>query len=135
MNNSFFKFLSDLSTELNNGTVETLDFTKKEDVEKLENAVETLKTNEFFGALFGNDLFDQLLNKAHKIYFEAHKNEKKGPQRPSLSTSKLIKDNVHRLATEYVDQIVSPYVKDMSEEQKKDIIDSLFEFGCWVYNK
>ena len=61
MNNGFFKFLNDLSNELNNGKVETLDFTKKEDVEKLEKAVETLKTNEFFGTLFGDDLFDTLL--------------------------------------------------------------------------
>ena len=131
MNNSFFKFLNDLSTELNDGVVETLDFTKKEDVEKLEKAVETLKTNEFFGALFGNDLFDALLDKAHKIYFEAHK----GPKRPSASTPKSVKDNVHRMAVEYVKENIEPYTKELTDQQKNDIIDSLFEFGCWIYNK
>ena len=135
MNNKFFNFLNDLSNELNNGQVETLDFTKKEDVEKLEKAVETLKTNEFFGTLFGDDLFDTLLKKAHQIYFEAHKNDKKAPQRPSSTTSKVIQNNVKKLAIEYVENTVSPYVKGMDEKQKNDIIDSLFEFGCWIYNK
>jgi len=135
MNNGFFKFLNNLSQELNNGSVETLDFTKKEDVEKLEKAVETLKTNEFFGTLFGEDLFDTLLEKAHQIYFEAHKNDKKAPQRPSVTTSKVIQNNVKKLAIEYVETTVTPYVKNMDEKQKNDIIDSLFEFGCWIYNK
>jgi len=135
MNNGFFKFLNDLSNELNNDKVQTLDFTKKEDVEKLEKAVETLKTNEFFGTLFGENLFDTLLEKAHQIYFEAHKNDKKVPLRPSLMTSKHIKENVKKLATEYVEITVAPYVKNMDENQKNEIIDSLFEFGCWIYNK
>ena len=135
MNNAFFKFLNDLSEELNNDTVQTLDFTKKEDVEKLEKAVEILKTNDFFGTLFGKDLFDTLLEKAHQIYFEAHKNDKKAPQRPSLTTSKQVKDNINKLATEYVETTVAPYIKNMDESQKNEIIDSLFEFGCWIYNK
>jgi len=135
MNNGFFKFLNDLSNELNNGTVETLDFTKKEDVEKLEKAVETLKTNEFFGTLFGNDLFDQLLEKAHQIYFEAHKNDKKAPQRPSSESPNSVKNTVHKLASEYVEKTIVPYVKNMDENQKNEIIDSLYEFGCWIYNK
>lgn len=135
MNNTFFKFLNDLSEELNNDKIQTLDFTKKEDVEKLEKAVEVLKTNDFFGTLFGEDLFDTLLEKAHQIYFEAHKNDNRAPQRPSSTTSKVIQNNVKELATEYVENMVSPYVKDMDEKQKNDIIDSLFEFGCWIYNK
>jgi len=135
MNNGFFKFLNDLSQELNNGSVETLDFTKKEDVEKLEKAVETLKTNEFFGTLFGEDLFDTLLEKAHQIYFEAHKNDKKVPQRPSLSSPENVKAIVKKLANEYIETTVAPYIKNMDEKQKNEIIDSLFEFGCWIYNK
>ena len=135
MNNGFFKFLNDLSQELNNGSVETLDFTKKEDVEKLEKAVETLKTNEFFGTLFGEDLFDTLLEKAHQIYFEAHKNDKKAPQRPSLSSPENVKAIVKKLANEYIETTIAPYIKNMDEKQKNEIIDSLFEFGCWIYNK
>ena len=135
MNNGFFKFLNDLSQELNNGSVETLDFTKKEDVEKLEKAVETLKTNEFFSTLFGEDLFDTLLEKAHQIYFEAHKNDKKAPQRPSLSSPENVKATVKKLANEYIETTIAPYIKNMDEKQKNEIIDSLFEFGCWIYNK
>ena len=135
MNNAFFKFLNDLNEELNNETVETLDFTKKEDVEKLEKAVETLKTNKFFGTLFGEDLFDTLLEKAHQIYFEAHKNDKKAPQRPSITSPNSVKNSVRKLATEYVESTIVPYVKNIDENQKNEIIDSLFEFGCWIYNK
>ncbi len=135
MNNGFFKFLNDLSNELNQGTVDTLDFTKKEDVEKLEKAVKTLKTNDFFGTLFGDDLLDTLLEKAHNVYNEAHKNDKKAPERPSTKSPENIKNNIKRLATEYVDSTICPYIKNMDENQKNEIVDSLFEFGCWIYNK
>ena len=135
MNNGFFNFLNNLNNELNTSKIESLDFTKKEDVEKLEKAVEILKTNDFFGTLFGNDLFDTLLNKAHQIYFEAHKNDKKAPQRPSLITPQPIKENVKKLAEKYVNETIVPYVKNIQENQKNEIIDSLFEFACWMYNK
>ena len=136
MNNGIFRFLNDLSKELKNTQeTQTLDFTKKEDVEKLEKAVDILKNNEFFGSLFGDDLFDTLLNKAHEIYAEAHKNDKKAPSRPSLSSPNVVRNNVRKYANEYVETIVAPYVKDMTTEQKNEIIDSLYEFGCWIYNK
>ena len=136
MNNGIFRFLNDLSKELNDNTeVQTLDFTKKEDVEKLEKAVDILKNNEFFGSLFGDSLLDSLLEKAHKIYNDAHKNEKKAPLRPSLNSPKSVKDSVRKFANEYVETVVAPYIKNMPEKQKEEIVDSLFEFGCWIYNK
>lgn len=135
-NNSIFKLLTELSEFINSDDeVQTLDFTKKEDVEKLEKAVETLKDNEFFSALFDDSLFDVLLDKAHKIYEEAHKDDDKGPKRPSSNVSKDVKKTVKVLATQYVAENVEPYVKSLTEEQKNEIIDSLFEFGCWIYNK
>ena len=135
-NNGIFKLLTELSEFINSDNdVQTLDFTKKEDVEKLEKAVETLKDNEFFSALFDDSLFDVLLDKAHKIYEEAHKDDDKGPKRPSSNVSKDVKKIVKGLATQYVAENVEPYVKSLTEEQKNEIIDSLFEFGCWIYNK
>ena len=135
-NNSIFKLLTELSEFINSDDeVQTLDFTKKEDVEKLEKAVETLKDNEFFSALFDDSLFDVLLDKAHKIYEEAHKDDDKGPKRPSSNVSKDVKKIVKGLATQYIAENVEPYVKSLTEEQKNEIIDSLFEFGCWIYNK
>lgn len=134
--NKFFNFLNALADDLNdNGVIDTLDFTKKEDVEKLEKAVETLKTNDFFGSLFGEDLFDTLLEKAYKIYNDAHKNEKSAPQRPSLKSPENVKNTVKKLANEYVETTIVPYVKNIDETQKNDIIDSLYEFGCWIYNR
>jgi len=134
--NKFFNFLNALADDLNdNGVIDTLDFTKKEDVEKLEKAVETLKTNDFFGSLFGEDLFDTLLEKAYKIYNDAHKNEKSAPKRPSLKSPENVKTTIKKLANEYVETTIVPYVKNIDETQKNDIIDSLYEFGCWIYNR
>ena len=133
MNNTIFNFLNEVSKLSQNNQVQTLDFTKKEDVEKLEKAVKNLKTNEFFSSLFDTELFDGLLEKAHSIYNEAHK--KKEPIRPSLSCPKNVKDNIYNMANEYVETMVAPYTKKINEQQWKDITDSLYEFGCWMYNK
>jgi len=133
-NNGIFKLLTELSEFINSDNdVQTLDFTKKEDVEKLENAVKTLRNNEFFKTLFDDNLFDVLLDKAHKIYEEAHK--KVGPERPSLKASKEVKSIIKGFANQYVKENIEPYAKELTDQQKNDIIDSLFEFGCWIYNK
>jgi len=131
-NRGLFNFLSNLADEIHEGSVyDKLDFTKKEDVEKLDNAIEVLKDNDFFNSIFGEDIFDELQSKAHEIYEESNK---KVPTRPSSNVSAKIKTNVHKLATEYVDKNIDPYI-NLTDEQKDEIIDSLYEFGCWIYNK
>ena len=132
-NGSLFNFLSNLADEIYEGSVyDKLDFTKKEDVEKLDNAIEVLKDNDFFNSLFGEEIFDELQTKAHKIYEESNK---KVPTRPSSNVSDDVKDNIRKLAHEYVKTKITPYVKNITNEQYNEIIDSLFEFGCWIYNK
>ena len=135
MNNNFlFKFLNNIAENMQNYDYgQTLDFTKKEDVDKLDNAIKEIQDNEFFSSIFGNNFLTDIQEKAHKIYNDAHK--KKTPVRPSTNVSDNVKNNIRKLATEYVNTTINPYVKDMTNEQCNEIIDSLFEFGCWMYQK
>lgn len=112
-----------------------LDFTKKEDIEKLENAINSLRKTSLFSCFFEDSIFDNLLEKAKKIYNDAH--QPKEPIKPSTKVSDNIKKNVNKLANEYVNTFIVPYVKKetMTEEIKHDMIDALYEFGCWVYQK
>jgi len=136
-NNNLFKFLSNLMEEItNNQKVQQLDFTKKEDVEKLDNTIKFLKENKFLSSFFNNDIFEELQDKAHKIYEDSLKNQKKEqPQRPSDEIPEKIKNNIHKLAKEYVDTTINPYIDNLSETQYNEIIDSLSEFACWMYKK
>ena len=134
-NQALFSLLSNLSKVVNeSGKIDTLDFTKKEDVEKLDNAVKTLKSNEFFANIFGEDLLDTLQEKAHKVYNDAHKEEDKTPTRPQLLVSEKIRRNITNLACEYLNTMILPY-SELTEKQVQDILNGLVDFGCWMYNK
>ena len=111
----------------------TLDFTKKEDVKKLENAVKTLKENAFFASIFGDEILDKLLKEAHNTYEEA--NKPKAPERPSKRVQPSVQSQIKKLATEYIDTMIKPYIKNLNENQYNELIDSLYEFGCWIFNK
>lgn len=131
-NNNLFNFLSKLSEEIvQTNDYQQLDFTKKEDVDKLDNAINSLKENKFFVSIFGDDLFNGLQEKVHSIYEESKTNI---PKRPSSNVSEKIKNNIYKLANEYVKTLISPY-ENMNKEQYDKIVDSLFEFACWMYQK
>lgn len=142
MNNiNLFNFLTELSKAISeSNNYQQLDFTKKEDVDKLDNAIKTLKENKFFSNLFGNNLFDELQEKAHKIYEDECKKKldeeekKKVPVRPQLTVSDNIRKNITNLACEYLNTMILPYA-NLKENQVKDILNGLIDFGCWVYNK
>ena len=139
-NKNLFSFLTGLAKAMNeSGDYQQLDFTKKEDVDKLDNAIKVLKENQFFGNLFGTELFDGIQEKAHKIYEEAEKKrkedeEKKHPIRPQLAVSEKIRKNITDLACEYLNTMILPYA-NLKEKQVEDILNGLIDFGCWVYNK
>lgn len=135
--NQFFNLVRELSKSLNNNeAIQQLDFTKKEDVEKLDNAIETLRNNEFFSNFFGEDLFKELQDKAHNIYDKAHKKdvEDKIPVRPQLQVSDKIKKQITNLAIEYMNTMILPYA-NLNQNQVQDILNGLLDFGCWIYKK
>ena len=139
-NNNLFSFLTGIAKAMSeSGEYQQLDFTKKEDVDKLDNAIKTLKGNQFFSNLFGNDLFDGLQEKAHKIYDEAEKKrieeeaKNKVPTRPQLLVSDKIKKNITDLACTYMNTMILPYT-NLKQKQVEDILNGLIDFGCWIYD-
>ena len=114
--------------------IQVLDFTKKEDLDKFKNAIKTIRENPFFSNFFSDNFLNEVLEKAQSKYDKAHE-EKKTPQRPSLQCSKSVKDSIFKFAKEYVNTMIAPYVKEMDEKQYNEIVDSLYEFGCWIYKK
>lgn len=132
MNNIILEWLQDLE----NNDVQKLDFTKKENVEKLENSINALRKNSIFSCFFEDSVFDSLLEKAKKIYNDAHKDVQQ-PVKPSTKVNDTVKKNCFNLANEYVNKLIIPYVKKeiMTEETKNDMIDALYEYGCWIYQK
>jgi len=136
MNNIIIEWLKDLE----NNNVQKLDFTKKEDLEKLENSIKTLRENSLFNCFFEDSVFDTLLAKAKKIYNDAHKqdlNKQMQPVKPSTNVNNNVKNNCFKLANEYVNKMIVPYINTdfMTPETKKDMIDALYEYGCWIYQK
>ena len=132
MENTLLEIMKDL---LENNNVEKLDFTKKEDVEKLENAINKLRKNSIFSFFFEDEAFDNLLNRAKQIYNEAHK--KQTPVKPSTKINDNIKKNCHKLASDYVESMIIPYIDKslLNNDSKNEMIDALYEFACWIYKK
>lgn len=114
--------------------IQVLDFTKKEDLDKFKNAIKTIRENPFFSNFFSDNFLNEVLDKAQSKYDKAHE-EKKAPQRPSLQCPASVKENIQRFSKDYVNTMIAPYVKEMDEKQYKEIVDSLYEFGCWIYRK
>ena len=134
MNNILLELMKNIDNLENNENV--LDFTKKEDIEKLEKAIIELRKNSLFSCFFEDEIFYKILNKAKKIYNDAHKQPAQ-PIKPSTKVNNDIKNNIHNLANEYVNTFIVPYINKeaMTDEIKHDMIDALYEFGCWVYQK
>ena len=131
---TIFDLMKEVLTTNNEPKYEQLDFTKEEDLEKLKNSVEKIKNVSFFSEFIDTDLLDNLVDKAQAIYDNAHKKQEV-PTRPSLKVSDKIASNVRKLADEYVDTLIKPYMKSMTDKQEQEIKDSLTEFACWMYSK
>ena len=77
MNNTF-ELLTNLFNNLGsiidtNNSIEKLDFTKKEDVEKLDKAISIIKNsdNAFIKLIIDEDALNKIQQNAHKIYNES----------------------------------------------------------------
>ena len=135
---NYFSFLEDLAEDLINQNTDKLDFTKKEDVEKLHNTVDELKSYDLFSTFFGDEytkFLDSLQDYADKTYEESHKDDVKEPEKPSSKLKNdVMKEKLQKLTSEYVDEVIKPNAK-LTDEQIKSVLEGLFEFACWIYNR
>lgn len=135
---NYFSFWEDLAEELINQNTDKLDFTKKEDVEKLHDTVDELKSYDLFSTFFGDEyakFLDSLQDYADKTYEESHKDDVKEPEKPSSKLKNdVMKEKLQKLTSEYVDEVIKPNAK-LTDEQIKSVLEGLFEFACWIYNR
>ena len=135
---NYFSFWEDLAEELMNQNTDKLDFTKKEDVEKLHDTVDELKSYDLFSTFFGDEytkFLDSLQDYADKTYEESHKDVVKEPEKPSSKLKNdVMKEKLQKLTSEYVDEVIKPNAK-LTDEQIKSVLEGLFEFACWIYNR
>ena len=135
---NYFSFWEDLAEELINQNTDKLDFTKKEDVDKLHDTIDELKSYDLFSTFFGDEyakFLDSLQDYADKTYEESHKDDVKEPEKPSSKLKNdVMKEKLQKLASDYVDQVIRPNAK-LTDEQIKSVLEVLFEFACWIYNR
>ena len=135
---NYFSFWEDLAEDLINQNTDKLDFTKKEDVEKLHDTVDELKSYDLFSTFFGDEyakFLDLLQDYADKTYEESHKDDVKEPEKPSSKLKNdVMKEKLQKLTSEYVDEVIKPNAK-LTDEQLKSVLEGLFEFACWIYNR
>lgn len=135
---NYFSFWEDLAEDLINQNTDKLDFTKKEDVEKLHDTIDELKSYDLFSTFFGAEyakFLDSLQDYADKTYEESHKDDVKEPEKPSSKLKNdVMKEKLQKLTSEYIDEVIKPNAK-LTDEQLKSVLECLFEFACWIYNR
>lgn len=130
-----------LSSLFNLDDVKELDFTKKEDLDKLKNVVATLKKGDnplfnMIASIFGQETFDdklldKLIEHATQVYNDAHKNDI--VEKPSTKVSDKMQCQIGKLTEEYINTMLLK--GEFTEAQLRAIYNSLFEFACWIYSK
>ena len=131
---NYFSFWEDLAEDLINQNTDKLDFTKKEDVDKLHDTIDELKSYDLFSTFFGDEytkFLDSLQDYADKTYEESHKDDVK---ESSKLKNDVMKEKLQKLTSEYVDEVIKPNAK-LTDEQIKSVLEGLFEFACWIYNR
>lgn len=151
------KFISENSADDCNFITNKFDFTKKADLDKLNDSVEKIKNNDSFLQMMNvfnpnfskslNSLLDTIVVEAQKIYDNSHKNDNIirkevdnsimniSEQRPSEKVSEEMKKQITKLTVEYMNDVIIPNYKNIKTEQAVSIHDALFEFACWIYSK
>ena len=126
--------------------IEKLDLSKTEDVKRLHNMVEELRSNELFNSLLDLlgadfnvfDAIDEFADIAHEQLKEENnkKDELVAPERPSKKLTTEQGSQIHKLTQEYVDTMIKPYSKGViSQDTINDAYAGLYEFAAWIYNK
>ncbi len=135
-------FLQLLEEILDEPKVEKLDLSKKEDVEKLNKNIEDMKQlideSPFLQSFI--DIFNPLIEELTKELKQKEEEIDEHPEtevsdRPMDNVPEKIKNNITNYAVEYFDTMIYPSLVQLDEKKRKDIIEALTDFGCWLYNK
>lgn len=135
-------FLQLLEEILDEPKVEKLDLSKKEDVEKLNKNIEDMKQlideSPFLQSFI--DIFNPLIEELTKELKQKEEEIEEHPEtetsdRPMDNVPEKVKNNITNYAVEYFDTIIYPSLVQLDEKKRKDIIEALTDFGCWLYNK
>ena len=135
-------FLQLLEEILDEPKVEKLDLSKKEDVEKLNKNIEDMKQlidgSPFLQSFI--DIFNPLIEELTKELKQKEEEIDEHPEtetsnRPMDNVPEKVKNNITNYAVEYFDTIIYPSLVQLDEKKRKDIIEALTDFGCWLYNK
>lgn len=111
-----------------------LDFSKKEDIDKAKNYIEEIEKNELITLIIGKDVIKSIKDHIEESYAKLEKESH--PKRPSLKVNEDVRKNIAKIVQEYTNTMVFPYINEkVNDKQKHDIVDSLYEFACWMYNK
>ena len=104
----------------------------------MHDTVDELKSYDLFSTFFGDEytkFLDSLQDYADKTYEESHKDDVKEPEKPSSKLKNdVMKEKLQKLTSEYVDEVIKPNAK-LTDEQIKSVLEGLFEFACWIYNR
>ena len=104
----------------------------------INDTIDELKSYDLFSTFFGDEytkFLDSLQDYADKTYEESHKDDVKEPEKPSSKLKNdVMKEKLQKLTSEYVDEVIKPNAK-LTDEQIKSVLEGLFEFACWIYNR
>lgn len=111
------------------------DLTNDEDLEKFKRDVEILANDTLFkaiGAAFGfktEDLIKDINTLADKIHdaFKEDEGKEETKPLPSAAASDKTRQNIDKRVCEFLDEC--------PQFSKDEIVDALFEFGCWIMNR
>lgn len=141
-----------------NVVTDKLDFSKREDLERLKEAVSDLKNSDnsilsfvksYMGVDEFNNTLDGIVNSAQTIYNKSNKNdevtnkiirkeidksEDDCPNKPSYKVSEEMQKQIGSITYEYLKNIIIPNA-DLTKQQLDSIYEGLFEFACWIYTR
>ena len=139
-----------------NVITDKLDFSKREDLERLKEAVSDLKnsnnsTLNFVKSYMGIDEFnntlDDIVNSAQNIYNKSNKKteltdntitrkeidkSEDNNTKPSYKVSEELQKQIGSITYDYLKNIIIPNA-NLTKQQLDSIYEGLFEFACWIY--
>lgn len=141
-----------------NVVTDKLDFSKREDLERLKEAVSDLKNSDnsilnfvksYMGADEFNKTLDDIVNSAQNIYNKSNKKieltdnsitrkeidkSEDTVTKPSNKVSEEMQKQIGSITYDYLKNIIIPNA-NLTKQQLDSIYEGLFEFACWIYTR